>query len=1023
MHIAARALLAAAIAAVALPLHAQDARTTAPADASAPGLRSLADGFVRSSSGARNSDLFPRGTRVTDTSAHTTGTHVTLSPEAGRRPWRTADVAAATEAATRAVATATTAPVSLFVDATPLADLVPPALAAGAPPRGGKSPSAPAVAAPLVTNASRPAPPPAAGLAGRNIVVSASHGVYYDGRGRQRWEWQRPRMFTTVEDMLTMSIINPYLIPMLERAGATVFNCRERDFQVNEVVVDDGDPAPRRGSSGFTTSGAAFRTTSTAGFRNGLSPLPDGVNPHREGTTRYARTVTGRPTGTARWVAAIPATGDYSVYVSYASSPLSATDARYTVRHAGGSTGFRVNQRMAGNTWVHLGTFRFRAGADARAASVELDNASATAGALVSADAVKIGGGMGSVVRGAGVSGYPRYAEGARYWFQYAGIDPALAYAFGSHAGNEYTEDYMARSEYANILTGAPNGPSASAAFAGLGVPVDLSFSLHTDAGISTGTVGTLAIYTGRGENRSPNFPDGRPRLMNRDLADMIQTQIVDDVRAKYATDWERRDLRDASYAESRRPNTPSVLFELLSHQNYDDMKFALDPRFRFDVARAMYKGMLRWMAHEHGFAPVVAPLAPDHLQVRAVAPDRIRVAWKPVADPLEPTAAPDGYIVYTRSGDGGFDNGTLVSGAGNTTLELAVNDPAAILGVRVTAYNAGGESLPGEVLCARMGRTGARRALIVNAFDRVAPPAMVTGNREGADRSADHGVGDGWNVGLTGSQYDFDRNHPWLGDDTPFSNDNPGHGASHAYMERSKEAGNTRDFAAVHGASFAVLGWGFDSASDEAVGAGHVPLAEYKLVDWLLGEERTTLPPPSTSPKAGAADRMKPEFQCWPADHQAAVRAYLAGGGRLLVSGSYVVTDLVEPPTATPADREFLRDVLGAQYISGNGPRFALAQASETTGPFRALPPFIANGAGTDGAYHAENPGVIEGLPKADPAVLRYRDGSMGAAVAGAAGGGRRIVLAFPLECVSNADGERTGLLKAALEYLTADK
>ena len=33
-----------------------------------------------------------------------------------------------------------------------------------------------------------------------------------------------------------------------------------------------------------------------------------------------------------RWVAAIPATGDYSVYVSYASSPLSATDARDAVR-------------------------------------------------------------------------------------------------------------------------------------------------------------------------------------------------------------------------------------------------------------------------------------------------------------------------------------------------------------------------------------------------------------------------------------------------------------------------------------------------------------------------------------------------------------------------------------------------------------------------------------------------------------------------------------------------------------------
>jgi hypothetical protein len=49
---------------------------------------------------------------------------------------------------------------------------------------------------------------------------------------------------------------------------------------------------------------------------------------------------------------------------------------------------------------------------------------------------------------------------------------------------------------------------------------------------------------------------------------------------------------------------------------------------------------------------------------------------------------------------------------------------------------------------------------------------------------------------------------------------------------------------------------------------------------------------------------------------------------------------------------------------------------------------------------------------------VLRYSDGKTGAAVASDAGGGKRIVLAFPFECVVGAETRAT-LMKAALDYL----
>ena len=58
-------------------------------------------------------------------------------------------------------------------------------------------------------------------LAGRNIALWPSHGRYYEP-SLGRWEWQRGRLNTTVEDLLTPSIALPCLITMLENAGAMV---------------------------------------------------------------------------------------------------------------------------------------------------------------------------------------------------------------------------------------------------------------------------------------------------------------------------------------------------------------------------------------------------------------------------------------------------------------------------------------------------------------------------------------------------------------------------------------------------------------------------------------------------------------------------------------------------------------------------------------------------------------------------------------------------------------------------------
>ena len=99
--------------------------------------------------------------------------------------------------------------------------------------------------APWVSNASLPYQV-TRGLQNRHLSIWASHGRYYDIKN-EMWKWQRPPLFGSREDLFTQTIVVPYLIPMLEKAGAIVFTPRERDWQVNEVIVDNDTPNTSRG--------------------------------------------------------------------------------------------------------------------------------------------------------------------------------------------------------------------------------------------------------------------------------------------------------------------------------------------------------------------------------------------------------------------------------------------------------------------------------------------------------------------------------------------------------------------------------------------------------------------------------------------------------------------------------------------------------------------------------------------------------------------------------------------------------
>lgn len=695
------------------------------------------------------------------------------------------------------------------------------------------------------------------GLTNHNIALWASHGYYYESE-LDRWEWQRARLFGTVEDIYPFAFTRNYLVPMLEDAGANVFVPRERDTQIHEVIVDND------GASGGSEIiiGKGIRQIESSGEKGFAikDTLFNGDNPFKMGTWMQVQ-ASDENSSSITYLPNIPEAGEYAVYVSYGKIESALDNVSYRVNHSGGSTRFLLNQQMGYGTWVYLGTFHFSKGKNIQSGSVVIEVPSNSIG-VVTTDAIRFGGGMGNVARRPEesytkrkwslddnhaenseveindsvsyvykLSGKPRWMEAGRYWLQYAGVPDSIVYSLNEQK-NDYNDDYQSRGEWVNYLMGNPNGPTKATECQGLNIPIDLAFAFHTDAGTTPGdsVVGTLGIYSS--VTNEGRFPDGKSKLASRDLTDLVQSQIVSDIRLTFNDEWTRRAMWDKQYSEAYRPNVPTMLLELLSHQNLADMKYGLDPRFQFTVARAIYKGMVRFLSVREGSLAIIKPLAPDHLSLTHPGGKSVRLSWRPVMDPLEESAVPSGYKVYQRIEGNGFSNGVFTS---DTSMVLELPDWDTIYSFKVTALNEGGESFPCETLSVSLNSSSDDLVLVVNGFDRVGPPAFVDGETAGVAWWEDEGVPRNRDMSHTGKQYDYDRSSPWLDDDSP------GHGASHADMEGKIIPGNNFDFVFTHGKAIRDAGYSFVSVSDEVFASDGFEVEPYKAVDLLYGEERGT--------------------------------------------------------------------------------------------------------------------------------------------------------------------------------------
>ena len=100
---------------------------------------------------------------------------------------------------------------------------------------------------------------------------------------------------------------------------------------------------------------------------------------------------------------------------------------------------------------------------------------------IVTADAVRFGGGMGNIQRGGMGSGLPRACEAARYAAQWAGAPYSVYSTKGGK--DDYSDDINTRPLMTNWLAG---GSVYAPTIEGKQVPIELSLAVHSDAGYAT---------------------------------------------------------------------------------------------------------------------------------------------------------------------------------------------------------------------------------------------------------------------------------------------------------------------------------------------------------------------------------------------------------------------------------------------------------------------------------------------------------------------------------------------------------
>jgi hypothetical protein len=211
----------------------------------------------------------------------------------------------------------------------------------------------------------------------------------------------------------------------------------------------------------------------------------------------------------------------------------------------------------------------------------------------------------------------------------------------------------------------------------------------------------------------------------------------------------------------------------------------------------------------------------------------------------------------------------------------------------------------------------------------------------------------------------------------------------------------NSYDYVREHGVPIRQQGYGFDSASDEAVAKSEVVLSDYAMVNWIAGLDGQSLNRNSKN----------------------AIGSYLMQGGNLFISGSYIQENL----HGSDPDTYFYRTFLKARAKKDNTNIYSVETMSE--GIFNGIRDF-SFGVSGDALYRVYRP---DGFQAVDGAAsdLFYADADT--AVTGVAAvqykgnfatsqqEGALVYLGFPFESV-HSDSLRFAMMSNVLDFFGFD-
>ena len=492
---------------------------------------------------------------------------------------------------------------------------------------------------------------PTKGLRFREAFVSQSHGYTWNDEA-QRWGWQRPVIEGTVEDLITPMFCNRWFLHYFENAGAMTVTVRERDENTTEIITNFDHYEDPEISSGV------WMNYSGQGSFNGSCIMTN--------------TVTGNePSASVIFSMDIPESGWYCLYIRHPEHLTSSRSVPYIVTDGSGYRHeFVINQTQKPGRWYYLSRFYFEAGEDVPV--LEINNSTGETGRTVLADAVRIGGGMGTYDGGGGVSGLPRWKEFAKAWIKYVGAP--------EHVWNHTTtyHDFYPRIYYRDWES-----------------PGKLCFRIHSNAVEGATASGSYAI----------TYADDEELEENRYAA---YIKMWGAVQSYWDPSWLRRTPKrytDSSWS-------PMILIELAFHDNVErDLVYLMDPDFRHIIARGLYTGSVDYYTDNTG---MYLPEAPSSPYVLSRGSGRVKIGWEPPLFGEDPT----NYRIYYSRHPHCFNEYVNVSSSEHE-MEIEL-DENTLFYFQLRAENDGGISFPTETLCAISPTTHSATCLIVNGFDRL---------------------------------------------------------------------------------------------------------------------------------------------------------------------------------------------------------------------------------------------------------------------------------------------------------------